>query len=160
MNKVGPVKNQGGCGSCWAFAAATQQESADQIKHGKSYVRHSEQEYVDCSGQNCSGGWMTTAWNWSKNNGVSAESDYKYLAANGSCHHTDYNKVSYANSWGYLGSAAEAETYLQTQGPFSVALNAGNSTWWYYTGGVISGNCPTTGVDHAVVVVGAGYTTR
>ena len=80
MNKVGPVKSQGSCGSCWAFAAATQQESADQIKHGKSYVRHSEQEYVDCSGQNCSGGWMTTAWSWSKYNGVSAESDYKYTA--------------------------------------------------------------------------------
>jgi C1A family cysteine protease len=46
---VGPVKNQGSCGSCWAFAATTVQEAMDLIKFGGNYVRQSEQEAVDCA---------------------------------------------------------------------------------------------------------------
>ena len=48
QNKVHEVKNQGSCGSCWAFAAATVQESMQAIKNDAPVVRLSEQEGVDC----------------------------------------------------------------------------------------------------------------
>lgn len=129
-NKVGPVKNQGGCGSCWAFAASTNQEAIDQITHGKSYVRHSEQEYVDCSAGSCNGGWFTQAWYWSRDNGVSAESDYPYVARDQACAHAGKTKVSSVDTVGSLPSTAEAERYLKETGPFTVAVAAGNSTWY------------------------------
>jgi len=60
LGKVTSVKNQGGCGSCWAFAADASMESAYLIKYGVSY-NLSEQELVDCSwsygNHGCSGGW-------------------------------------------------------------------------------------------------------
>ena len=49
LGKVHPVKNQGGCGSCWAFAAVLAQESMQAIKDGTAPVRLSEQQCVECS---------------------------------------------------------------------------------------------------------------
>jgi hypothetical protein len=91
---------------------------------------------------------------------VSAESDYRYVARNETCKHDMYSKVSHASTWSYISSTADAENYLKNVGPFSIALNAGNSYWYNYSGGVLKlgGGCPESGVDHAVVVVGAGYT--
>ena len=61
--KVLPVKNQGACGSCWAFAATTVQEAMQAIKND-SKVRLSEQEGVDCdvNSYGCNGGWMSNYW--------------------------------------------------------------------------------------------------
>ena len=61
LGKVSPVKNQGSCGSCWAFAAVLVEESMNAIKDGISPpVRLSEQQCVDCaySYNGCWGGWM------------------------------------------------------------------------------------------------------
>ena len=71
MGYVGPVKDQGGCGSCWAFAATTVQESMQSIAFGTSPVRLSEQEGVDCdiNSYGCSGGWMSNYWLYSQEYG-------------------------------------------------------------------------------------------
>jgi len=73
-----PVKQQGGCGSCWAFAANSALEGYVAQKEGKAPVRLSEQQLVDCTLTNndfnkelfgktyglwgCDGGWMSYAW--------------------------------------------------------------------------------------------------
>ena len=62
--KVTAVKNQGNCGSCWAFAAATVQETMQSIKTGKRPLRLSEQQGLDCCEESfgCEGGWMAHYW--------------------------------------------------------------------------------------------------
>lgn len=78
--KMGPVKSQGGCGSCWAFAATTAQEAAQAIKGDTSPVRLSEQEGVDCVARSggCDGGWMDHYWSFSMEAGSQTNEDYPY----------------------------------------------------------------------------------
>ena len=87
QGKVHPVKNQGGCGSCWAFAAATVQESMQAIKTEKPVVRLSEQEGVDCDANSygCQGGWMSNYWQMSAEIGSQANETYEYEAQDGAC---------------------------------------------------------------------------
>jgi len=77
---MGPVKSQGGCGSCWAFAATTAQEAAQAIKDDTSPVRLSEQEGVDCCTRSggCNGGWMDHYWSFSMEAGSQTNEDYPY----------------------------------------------------------------------------------
>ena len=85
--KVHEVKNQGSCGSCWAFAAATVQESMQAIKNEAAVIRLSEQEGVDCDNQSygCQGGWMSYYWQMSANIGSSSNADYPYEATDNNC---------------------------------------------------------------------------
>jgi len=86
LNAVSHVKNQGQCGSCWAFSTTGSVESHTEITHG-NYVSLSEQQLVDCSQWNngCQGGNFDWAFGYAKTNGLEGEADYPYTAANGSC---------------------------------------------------------------------------
>ena len=85
--KVHEVKSQGSCGSCWAFAAATVQESMQAIKNDAAVIRLSEQEGVDCDKESygCDGGWMSSYWKMSANIGSSSNADYPYEATDNEC---------------------------------------------------------------------------
>jgi len=77
---VNPVKNQGGCGSCWAFGATASIESAHKRKTG-NLVRLSEQMLVDCDTfeKGCNGGRPGDTQTWVHLNGQMAEADYPYV---------------------------------------------------------------------------------
>ena len=83
--KVTPVKNQGSCGSCWAFSATEAVESAWAIA-GNELVEMSPQELVDCTlspvteNEGCNGGWYFWAWDWNKTNMTMLEEDYVYTS--------------------------------------------------------------------------------
>lgn len=90
------VKNQGGCGSCWAFAATSSFETAYKIQHPTTTIQHySEQELVSCSigapyyNYGCNGGMYDGAWYYIYlKGGISLDSAYTYtsgLGANGTC---------------------------------------------------------------------------
>jgi len=152
------VKNQGQCGSCWSFSTTGSVEGAWAIAKGK-LVSLSEQQLVDCAGSTgnagCSGGLMDQAFEWIiQNNGICSESSYPYQAADGSCQ-TCTNVVTIS---GYKDVTSMDENALLTAvnlGPVSIAIEADQSGFQFYSGGVFDGSCGTA-LDHGVLIVGYG----
>ena len=123
-NVVNPVKNQGQCGSCWAFSAVSSIESAYAIAKGKLYSL-SEQQVVDCSAKDngCSGGLMDDAFQYAIDNGMCKENDYPYVAKDGSC--TKCDPVVHIS--GFQDVQPGNETALKmavAQQPVSIAVEA------------------------------------
>lgn len=158
------VKNQGSCGSCWAFSAIETLESYEKIK-GNDLVVLSEQQLVDCEhlgspkDAGCKGGEMTNAFTWLSSNGAMKESDYKTTNTQGKCVF-DKTKAVFKNIGGYSKVAANqgALTNALLEGPVSIGVDAGGIAWQLYFGGVIKNGgllgCSTGPLDHGVVAVG------
>merc|ERR1711934_74104 len=85
-NVVTPVKNQGQCGSCWAFSTTGSVEGAMALSTGK-LQSFSEQQLVDCSKQNnaCQGGLMDYAFKYIETAPLETEAAYPYTGKNGVC---------------------------------------------------------------------------
>jgi|688.fasta_scaffold125433_4 C1A family cysteine protease len=156
---VNAVKNQGQCGSCWAFSTIGSVESAWAIKTGKLYSL-SEQQLVDCSGsfgnQGCNGGLMDDAFQYAEKNALCSEDNYPYNAQDGTCKSSCKGLV---NVQSYVDIPAGDENALlqavATKGPVSVAIEADQSAFQFYSSGVLDGDCGRQ-LDHGVVVVGYG----
>jgi C1A family cysteine protease len=158
---VTPVKNQGQCGSCWAFSTTGSIESAAAIKTGK-LVSLSEQQLVDCSrsygNMGCNGGLMDQAFKYVEaSGGLCSEQEYPYTARDGTCQSpscgTKYDPIS-----GYTDVSHDSEQALMdavAKGPVSIAIEADQSAFQFYRGGVLTGSCGTR-LDHGVLVVGYG----
>jgi len=155
---VTPVKDQGQCGSCWAFSTTGSTEGAVQIKTGK-LTSVSEQQLVDCAGaegnQGCNGGLMDNGFEYIiKNGGIGSEASYGYTAKDGSCK----TVASVSTISGYKDVKVGDEADLMSAvniGPVSVAIEADQSGFQFYSGGVFSGSCGKQ-LDHGVLLVGYG----
>ncbi|XP_067686162.1 cathepsin L2-like [Haliotis asinina] len=156
------VKDQGACGSCWAFSATCSLEGQHFRKTGR-LVSLSEQNLVDCSrdgNYGCEGGFMTSAFDYiRKNDGIDTEESYPYVAEQKDCNFSRENVG--ATDTGFAIVVPESEDALKsavaTEGPISVAIDASSRTFMLYKSGIYSSSkCNSNNINHAVTVVGYG----
>jgi cathepsin L len=154
------VKNQGQCGSCWAFSTTGSTEGAWKLSKG-ALVSLSEQQLVDCSGSygnyGCDGGLMDNAFKYFMSKGAYTEGSYPYTARVGTCK----SGTSGASIRGFKDVQSQSESSLQSAvqnvGPVSVAIDASHSSFQFYSSGVYyESACSATQLDHGVLAVGFG----
>lgn len=157
---VTPVKNQGQCGSCWAFSTTGSLEGVYNITK-KTQVSFSEQQLVDCStsygNQGCNGGLMNLSFFYVKDHGITLESKYPYKGTGGTCKYNDSTDKYWTIS-DCTEVTVDKELPLRAaiaKNPVSVAIQANHLSFQLYKGGVYSGNCGTS-LDHGVLAVGYG----
>jgi len=156
---VTPVKDQGSCGSCWAFSSTGAIEGRYKIAKGQLNSL-SEQHLVDCSKQNagCNGGLMDYAFEYVfGNGGLCSEADYPYVAyKHYYCMDSQCSKMDAISSYEdvSINSTAALEAACNN-GPVSIAIEADQSAFQLYNGGVLTARCGT-GLDHGVLLVGYG----
>jgi len=157
---VTPVKNQGQCGSCWAFSTTGAVEGAEFLATG-TLNSYSEQQLVDCAGgiygnMGCNGGLMDNAFKYIKTAPLETESDYAYTARDGSCSYVSSKGVGKVTSYNDVTPNSPAQLQAAVaQGPVSVAIEADQYSFQGYTSGVITKGCGTS-LDHGVLAVGYG----
>ena len=161
--KVQEVKNQGSCGSCWAFSAVGALESAVAINSG-DLPDLSEQQLVDCSkngeNQGCNGGLMDDAFEYGEVHPMCTEDKYEYTGRDDQCRDEDdklceggvkikdYTDVEKCNK--------QALKEALAQQPVSVGVCAEGLAWQFYFGGIVRWLCGQC-LDHGVLAVGYGH---
>jgi cathepsin L len=160
---VTPIKNQGQCGSCWAFSTTGSTEGCHQISSG-TLNSLSEQNLMDCSwnqgDQGCDGGLMTQAMTYIiSNGGIDTEASYPYTAESSqTCNYNAANSGATLKSYVNVQTGSESDLQVKTQtGPTSVAIDASQSSFQFYSSGVYyEPACSSTQLDHGVLSIGWG----
>ena len=168
--RVGGLRELGSCTATWALVAIENLEGLYYSLKGK-FEYLSIQMLIDCDTKDsgCNGGLMEYAFAWIKSNGgkVMLEKDYPYVGYKSECKYdesktvdmrvTGYKKLG--SSWSTFSPVDEDEIkeFLYETGPLAIALNA--KMLQTYSSGIIdatSTQCPSSGINHAVLLVGYG----
>lgn len=158
---VNPVRDQGQCGSCWAFASTANAESVWAISTG-SLVDLSEQEIVDCaSGKGyynlgCNGGQEDSAFKYMINEGQCADAGYPYTATSGTCKKCD-SIVHFSSCYDVAPNDQISLKGALAKNPVVIAIEADTRYFQSYSSGILTdaAKCGTN-LDHAVEIVGYG----
>jgi hypothetical protein len=149
-SKMPPIKNQGHCGSCWAFSAI----DVVDFLYGKS---HSEQQLLDCSGEgSCNGGNHESALKWLASHGATTERNYPYKGTDGTC-----KKFSGGDEVSNVKSVSATDAALASASSkrvvsISITIDKGsNRDFHNYHAGIFDGKCQSSeGGGHAIATVG------
>ncbi|CAG9334340.1 unnamed protein product [Blepharisma stoltei] len=159
---VTPVKNQGECGSGWAFSASGAVEGAWYLS-GHTILSLSTQEILDCSttfGNNgCNGGTVDNAFKYIISKGLTSDQNYPYKGVDGACSKTKVAMVN-ATISNYTDVTPDNVNQLYAavaKGPVSVSVDSSQEVWQFYKGGIVDKNCGTS-LDHGVLIVGYNQT--
>nr|AEE69034.1 cysteine protease [Taenia pisiformis] len=161
-NLVTEVKNQGNCGSCWAFSSTGALEAALAKKTGK-LISLSEQQLVDCSLKNgndgCNGGYMSNAFKYLEDHSIEPESAYPYRATDGPCRYNESLGVGTVTDIGEIpeGNETALMEAVATVGPISIAIDASSLGFMFYRHGIYKSHwCSSKFLNHGVLAVGYG----
>jgi len=157
-----PARQQGRCGSCWAFAACGTIEGNMSKKFNKKWEYLSTQDLLDCDNDDngCSGGNAFTTFPYIQKNGVTTEAAYRYTGVKGTCQRFNKTRLKingfkycsnyHSNTPRCNGAGTNNMLSLLSQGPIAVGIDANEIQ--DYKGGVFTGRCYED--NHAVVLVG------
>jgi len=155
------VKNQGQCGSCWAFSTVMGIEGALAVEHSE-LTSLSEQDLVSCDhngDQGCNGGLMDQAFAWVEQNGLCTEKAYPYTSGTGVTGNCKLECTPYVKITNFTDVPPHDEDALKVavaQQPVSVAIEADKSVFQLYKSGVLKADSCGTQLDHGVGIVGYG----
>ena len=160
LGAVTPIKNQGQCGSCWAFSTVLGIEG-DLFVEQNTLISLSEQDLVSCDhngDQGCDGGLMDNAFKWVEDNGIATEAAYPYTSGGGDTG-TCTKTTPAVKITGFTDVTPNDEAALlvaAAQQPVSVAIEADKSVFQLYKSGVLTSKACGTTLDHGVGIVGYG----
>jgi len=152
---ITPIKNQGSCGSCWAFAATAELEAFIKIYYGIE-TDLSEQQSVSCNpyGAGCDGGWATASYYVFQNYGAVLENCSPYLSADppqAPCTQDAFLKYGTITGFNYIANDVTQIKAALQYGPVCTAIDAGPA-FDAYAGGCY--DVPGYGTNHLVLIVG------
>jgi C1A family cysteine protease len=149
------VKNQGQCGSCWAFSATENIESVYQIGN-HPIPTLGPQQMVDCVKDcyGCRGGWPSKAFsNIVQAGGQDTEASYPYTGRDGTCKFKSTSVGAKIRGYNTIARNEQTiQTSLTTTSPFSICVDA--NAWSHYSGGVMRSTQCGKSIDHCVQLVG------
>jgi len=155
-----PTRNQGSCGSCWAFSTVGAIEAGYAMRNGSSQYL-SPQQLVDCDTSNggCNGGWMDKSFKYIINNGITLERNYPYKGVGQTCAQQNITRDINITSFKFCNpnTCGLNNTFynLLREGPLSVVIDAGTREFQTYRSGILPAtNCRN--VNHAIIAVGYG----
>jgi cathepsin L len=165
-DKIPPIRHQGYCGSCWAFATVGAVESSNILQNG-DVIDLSEQQLVNCvppasstRGDNCQGNWPATALDWLQGNGDPTETAMPYQSKMLSCNSSAARSDTRVISWGFVNennpwdppSEKALKQAIATHGPV-IATVLVTDAFQSYSGGVFDEGA-SGGANHAITIVG------
>ena len=153
---VSNVKNQGACGSCWAFSAVENVESIWALQGNHTLVNLSVQQVVDCDtvDSGCGGGDTKTAFRYIHKHGLELASSYPYTASDSNCKFQSNEVVAHIDGYEFATRDEDEhamQAYLVNKAPLSICVDA--SSWQDYSGGILTRQCGRL-LDHCVMITG------